>query len=239
MIFLWCALLFAGGDSERYKQNPPKGFVDLKDWIPSIQIESRYHGSDNFTEAPLPGYGVNRAWLRKEAATALRKVQNSLRKEGLGLLMYDTYRPRRATKAMMAWAKRTQQWNLIEDGYIAQRSRHNHGIAVDLTLVNLRTGQPLDMGTKWDEFSTDSHTANATGQALKNRLKLKKAMLAEGFTPYRKEWWHFNYRLSKTRARDVPYSCFEKPEGTWKAPKNWDQPGYVPPSAWQPKDCHP
>ena len=237
-MFVWFLLLWSGASSLLHN-TPPEKFASVKERIPTIHIDSRYHGTENFTGAPLPGYGVNDAWLRIEVIQALAKVQQTLATEGLGLLIYDAYRPQRATKAMMAWAKRTNQWNLIDDGYIATRSRHNHGVAVDLTLINLSTGEPLDMGTEWDEFSTASHTKNASGEALHNRLLLQKRMKEQGFTGYSKEWWHFNFSVSKTTARDIPYSCFEPKEGEWKAPPNWENEEYAPPRHWTATECLP
>lgn len=159
----------------------------------SIAVDMRYRGSNNFTSAPLPGYEANRAYLRREAAAALGRVQAALKREGLGLLVYDAYRPVRATDAMVAWTQRTGQESLVRDGYISDRSRHNLGVAIDLTLVQLSTGQPLDMGVAFDTFSSASHTANATGKVAANRQRFVAAMAREGFTNYDQEWWHFTY----------------------------------------------
>ncbi|HEU4698732.1 MAG TPA: M15 family metallopeptidase [Gemmatimonadales bacterium] len=168
----------------------------------SIRVESRYATANNFTGAPLPGYegGAGTALLRREAAAALARVQARLRPEGLGLLVWDGYRPVRATLAMVDWAERTGRADLL-DGYIARRSRHNMGVAVDLTLVDLASGQPLDMGTPFDTFDSTAHTANATGAVAANRQRLVRAMEAEGFTNYDQEWWHFTYPVE----RPVPF----------------------------------
>ncbi|MCB9743979.1 MAG: hypothetical protein H6741_28250 [Alphaproteobacteria bacterium] len=216
---------------------PPEGFVDLTARIPSIHIDVAYHRSDNFTGAPLPGYGVPGAWMLEEAGEALARVQDALAPEGLGLLVYDAYRPLRGTLGMVAWAQRTDQVHLLDNGYIARRSGHNHGHTIDLTLAKLGSGEALDMGTPWDTLTKASHTRNATGQALENRLKLKDAMEAQGFKNYSKEWWHFSMKLEGTRGRDVPYACFEAPEGAWEAPEGWEQPGYEMPQSWSPRAC--
>ena len=238
MYLFWLLFNFSSGSEPKdLVGQPPDGFVDVQEYIPTILVDSRYHSSENFTQAPLPGYGVNKAWLRKEVVLALQKVQYSLELQGLGLLIYDAYRPQRATKAMMAWAKRTDNWDLIKQGYIATRSRHNHGIAVDVTLVERNTGIPLDMGTEWDSFNTDSHTQNATGTALSNRMLLKKEMQKQGFTNYSKEWWHYSYRVENSRARDVPYSCFEAKENQWIEPKGWESKQYIPAQTWPQKQC--
>lgn len=178
--------------------------VDLASIDSTIRIDARYRDSGNFTGAPLPGYGANRLLLRREAASALRRVQVGLRDRGLGLLVWDAYRPVRATEAMVAWAARTGQENLLDDGYIARRSRHNLGVAIDLTLVDLATGKPLEMGTPYDTFAPEAHTANASGDVARSRALLVEAMEAEGFENYDQEWWHFSYPLEGAVPFDVP-----------------------------------
>jgi D-alanyl-D-alanine dipeptidase len=162
----------------------------------SIVVELRYATSNNFTGAPLPGYLANRAFLRREAAAALARVQRDLRLQGLGLKIFDAYRPVRATLAMVDWTQRVNRPDLLKDGYIASRSRHNLGLAVDLTLIELATGRELEMGTPFDTFSAAAHTANASGEAAVNRQRLKAAMEAEGFTNYDQEWWHYSFDVS-------------------------------------------
>ena len=166
--------------------------VDVQSLDSTIRVDARYAGSNNFTGASLPGYDAPRALLRREAARALARVQGRLRKQELSLLVYDGYRPVRATHAMVRWAERSGRRSLLNDGYIASRSRHNLGLAVDLTIVDLATGAPLDMGTPFDTFSESAHTANAEGRVLTNRRLLVRAMEAEGFRNYEKEWWHFS-----------------------------------------------
>lgn len=179
--------------------------IDVRALDTTIAVNDRYFGSDNFTGAPLPGYDADRAFLRKEAATALARVQRRLRRHHLGLLIYDAYRPVRATEAMVAWAERVgRKAELVDGGYIASRSRHNLGTTVDLTLIDLRTGRPLEMGTPFDTFSEAAHTANATGVAARNRKKLVEAMTAEGFQNYDQEWWHFTMHLPDEPRFDVP-----------------------------------
>jgi D-alanyl-D-alanine dipeptidase len=141
----------------------------------------------------LPGYEGNRAFLRREAARALAKVQDDLRTQGLSLKVFDAYRPVRATLAMVEWTRRVNRPDLLNDGYIASRSRHNLGLAIDLTLIEASTGRELEMGTPFDTFSLAAHTANATGAAALNRQILKDAMERRGFVNYDQEWWHFSY----------------------------------------------
>lgn len=159
----------------------------------SIRVDLRYRDSGNFTGTPLPGYAANRAYLRREAAAALGRVQQALKEDGLGLLVYDAYRPVRATEAMVAWTQRVGREALVTDGYISDRSRHNLGVAIDCTLVQLATGVSLDMGVPFDTFSADAHTVNATGTAAVNRQRFVAAMAKEGFANYEQEWWHFMF----------------------------------------------
>lgn len=223
----------------RFLRSPPEGFVDLRDAIPGISLEIRYHTPDNFTGAPVPGYGAPGAWLREEVAQALAAVQQSLAPGGLGLHVYDAYRPARATRAFVAWATRTDQVFLLNNGYIARRSGHNRGDTIDLTLVRLEGGAPLDMGTLWDVLDERSHTMRAQGEALANRLVLRDAMRSVGFHPYSKEWWHFSFELPGAKHRDVPYGCFEAEEGAWQPPAGWDEPGWEPAARWEPPEPPP
>jgi D-alanyl-D-alanine dipeptidase len=170
----------------------------------SIVVDLRYATSNNFTGAPLPGYLANRAYLRREAAAALARVQRSLRPQGLGIKIFDAYRPVRATLAMVDWTERVNRPDLLKDGYIASRSRHNLGLAIDLTLIELATGRELEMGTPFDTFSAAAHTANASGEAAANRQILKAAMEREGFVNYDQEWWHFSFNVPNPLRFDRP-----------------------------------
>jgi D-alanyl-D-alanine dipeptidase len=167
--------------------------VNIRSRDSTIRVAARYATSNNFTGKPLPGYQAPRALLRREAAVALARVQARLRSKGLGLLIYDGYRPVRASLAMADWAKRTGREDLLSQGYIARRSRHNLGLAVDLTLVELGTGVEVDMGTLFDTFAESAHTANAEGRVRENRQILVRVMKAEGFSNYDQEWWHFSF----------------------------------------------
>lgn len=169
--------------------------VDVRTVEAGIVVDMRYATANNFTGATLPGYGANRAYLRREAVVALARVQRGLRAQGLGLKVFDAYRPARATEAMVDWTKRANREDLLRDGYIASRSRHNLGLAIDLTLIELAGSTELDMGTPFDTFSAAAHTANASGQVARNREMLKGAMEREGFSNYDQEWWHFGFSV--------------------------------------------
>jgi zinc D-Ala-D-Ala dipeptidase len=150
--------------------------VDVRAVDSTIQVEARYATANNFTGAPLPGYNAPRALLRREAAAALARVQARLRTGDLGLRVFDGYRPVRATLAMVDWAERTGRRALLDSGYIARRSRHNLGVAVDLTLIDLVTGTEVPMGTPFDTFTEAAHTANAQGRVRRYRQILVRAM---------------------------------------------------------------
>lgn len=186
---------------------PPPGFVDLAELLPSARIVAGYHRADNFTAAPLPGYEAAGAWLEREAAVALVRASRSLASAGYRLVIYDAYRPRRASAEMVAWARRSGRHALLEDGWIAARSAHNRGLAVDIGLAD-DDGEILDMGSGWDQFDRRSYLRGVGGEALERRLKLREAMVGAGFVPYAREWWHFSYRSAEpSPARDSPYRC--------------------------------
>jgi D-alanyl-D-alanine dipeptidase len=210
--------------------------VDLCADHPGITCAIAYHTAENFTGAPLPGYGAPAAWMLTEPAAALQRAADALAARGLGLLVYDAYRPVRGTQAMVAWARRSGNEALLH-GYIASRSGHNHGHTVDLTLADLGTGEPFDMGCPFDTLDERARTRNAEGEVLARRLLLVETMKAQGFRNYSQEWWHFGFTLEGTTPRDVPYGCFEAGEGVWTAPDGWDRPGYLPPEGWDPTPC--
>jgi len=181
--------------------------VDVRRMDRSIRVELRYATENNFTGRRLPGYDARRALLHPASAEALARVQARLRGEGLGLKVFDAYRPVRATLAMVEWAERSDNVWVLDQGYVARQSGHNRGNTVDLTLVRLRGGREVDMGTPFDTFSEAAHTANASGEVLENRMLLKRAMEAEGFQNYDKEWWHYRLPVPDIPL-DVPLSCF-------------------------------
>lgn len=186
---------------------PAGTLVEVRSADPSIRVDVRYATPDNFTGAVLPGYERPLALLRPEAARALGRVQERLRPHGLGLTVFDAYRPVRATLGMVEWAERTGNEWVLEQGYVARRSGHNLGNTVDLTLVQLSDGRPLEMGTGYDVFTEAAHTANATGEVAANRRLLLDGMAAEGWLNYEKEWWHFRLPM-EAEPLDAPLRCF-------------------------------
>ena len=167
--------------------------VDVQRVDTSLVVDMRYATKNNFTGAVLPGYEANKAYLRDEAAAALALVNADLHQQGLGLKIFDAYRPVRATDAMVKWTETAHRPDLLRDGYIASRSRHNLGVAIDLTLIDWRTRAELAMGTRFDYFAPAAFTRNANGVVAKNRQLLRKVMERQGFVNYEKEWWHYSY----------------------------------------------
>jgi D-alanyl-D-alanine dipeptidase len=182
--------------------------VSLAAVAPDVELDLRYAGPDNFVGAAVDGYERPVCLLTEPAARALAGLQRDLAAEGLGLRVYDCYRPRRAVAHFARWARdpdertkaayypRVAKSALFAEGYVAERSGHSRGSTVDATLVARReggAGEPLDMGTPFDLFDPRSHTDSpevAPAQRA-NRHRLRDAMLQRGFRPYPLEWWHF------------------------------------------------
>jgi zinc D-Ala-D-Ala dipeptidase len=180
------------------------GLVDVHRFAPSIRVRLSYRTKHNETGAPLPGYCENWALMHERAAFTLGQVQRYLRRKGLGLLILDAYRPVRATEALVRWAERTGRGGAVGT-YIARRSRHNTGSAVDITLVRFRDGKRLRLGGF--ALGPSSHTYNAGGRILRNRLTLKSAMERFGFSAYLNEWWHFEHSIRPNRYLDLTLGC--------------------------------
>lgn len=187
----------------------PDGFVDLSAIAPEIRVELRYHGSENFVGAPIDGYEKPRCLMTRPAAQALAKVQAELKAFGLGLKIFDAYRPQRAVNHFVRWAGDAKDQKmkiryypgiakekLIPEGYIAPKSGHSRGSTVDVTLLSLQTGEELDMGTPWDHFGPESwpvSSAVAIPQRA-HRMLLLTLMTRHGFLPLKEEWWHFTLK---------------------------------------------
>ena len=180
---------------------------DVHDFAPGIRVDLAYRTRRNLTGRRLPGYCANRALMLAPAARDLARAQRWLRRRGLGLLILDSYRPARASQALVRWAERSGRSDLVGT-YIARRSRHNTGGAVDITLVRLRDGKRLRMGSGYDELGPRAHTLNARGRVLHNRLTLRRALERFGFADYWREWWHFEHRSALgAPLLDRPIGC--------------------------------
>jgi D-alanyl-D-alanine dipeptidase len=184
----------------------PDGFVDAARVVPGLRVEMRYTTAHNFVGQPIDGYEAPVCVLTQQAADALARVQADLAPRGLGLKVYDCYRPQRAVAHFARWAAdlsdqstkaefypNVDKTRLFELGYIAERSGHSRGSTVDLTIINLTTGAEIDMGTPFDLFDTRSWPTDETvsAEARANRLMLQSLMRTHGFRSLREEWWHF------------------------------------------------
>lgn len=181
----------------------PNDLVELIKLEPRLALDIRYATTNNFVGSVF--YTQPRAFLQRPAAEAVSRVEQRLRPLGLGLLIHDAYRPWSVTK--MFWdATPAEMKDFVANP--ASGSRHNRGCAVDLSLVDLGTGQPIQMVSGYDEFSTRAFPGYPGGTSRQrwNRDRLRTAMEAEGFAVYRYEWWHFDYRdWQKYRLGNVPF----------------------------------
>lgn len=182
------------------------GLEDVRRFAPGIGLDPRYAGPRNLTGRRLPGYCRPWALLGRSVARDLARVQRRLRRRGYGLLIYDAYRPARASRALVRWARRNGRGELV-GSYLARRSDHNRGGAVDLTLIRYRDRRRLRMGSRYDDLSRRANTRNARGRVLRNRLRLVAAMERFGFSNYEREWWHFDHPAGGPRYLDLALGC--------------------------------
>jgi zinc D-Ala-D-Ala dipeptidase len=165
-----------------------KTMVELKPLMPGLIYDLHYATADNFVKRPVYPVRTDVTFLRSPAAKALQKVQSELQHKGLGLKIFDAYRPYSVT---------VKFWELIKDErYVANPAKgsgHNRGLAVDLTIVDLKTGVELDMGTGFDNFTDSAHHTftQLPITVLQNRKLLKEVMLKHGFNLLETEWWHY------------------------------------------------
>ena len=178
--------------------------VELKSIIPTIRYDFKYAGRNNFVGKRMYPSGLKTTFLRIPAAKALIPVQDKLRKEGLGLKIFDAYRPYSVTCAF---------WKLMQDErYVANPAKgsgHNRGIAIDLTVIDLNSGKELEMGTDFDDFSDKAHHTytQLPQHILNNRRKLKKIMEDAGFISFETEWWHYSWTNDKNYpVMDIPFN---------------------------------
>jgi len=184
----------------------PSGFVLLADYVPHIIQEIRYFSTYNFIGERIDGYEEPCALLTKEAARALKSVSNEFAVQGLRLKVFDAYRPARAVRQFVLWGIEDQdirmkpyfypdlqKQELFSGGYIAKKSSHSRGSAIDLTLLNMETGKEIDMGGPFDFFGELSHPdfKGITDEQFENRMNLQRVMTRNGFAPIDCEWWHF------------------------------------------------
>ena len=182
------------------------GFVVLSDYVRYSVQEIRYHSSYNFIGERIDGYEEPCALITLEAARALKAAGNEFFVMGYQLKIFDAYRPATAVRHFVLWGIEDQdlrmkpffypdleKQELFSKGYIAKQSSHSRGSAIDLTLLDMKTGKEVDMGSPFDFFSEISHPdyKGITPEQYDNRMLLRKVMMRHGFEPYDCEWWHF------------------------------------------------
>ena len=199
----------------------PSGFVVLADHVPGIVQEIRYHSTYNFIGDRIDCYEEPVALCTVEAARALKAVANEMNVFGYRLKVFDAYRPAGAVRQFVLWGIEDtdirmkpyfypdlNKTELFEKGYVASRSSHSRGSTVDLTLLDMKTGKEVDMGSPFDLFSEVSHPdyRGITDEQYENRMLLQGVMVRNGFEPIDCEWWHFTLK-------DEPYpdTYFEFP----------------------------
>ncbi len=186
---LFAATAFADGPPVEPGPFLKSDLVELKALDSTFKLDIRYATKNNFLGRPV--YPEARAFLQRPAAEALARANQALKKKGLGLMIFDGYRPWSVTKIF--WDETpAEKREFVADP--AKGSRHNRGCAVDLTLFDLKSGKPLPMPSDYDEMNEKSHPDYSGGDpaARVNRDTLRKAMEAEGFSIYPNEWWHFD-----------------------------------------------
>lgn len=190
-----CLILFTGAFAQ---SSPPKEnnkreahLVELITLDNTIKLDIRYATDDNFVGRAV--YPEGRAFLQKPAAKAVVNVHRKLKKKGLGLVIFDGYRP---------WAITKLFWDVVPEDkrkFVAdpaKGSKHNRGCAVDLSIYDLRTGKLLEMPSGYDEFTERASPDYAGGTDIQraNRDMLRELMEGEAFTVNPNEWWHFDYK---------------------------------------------
>jgi zinc D-Ala-D-Ala dipeptidase len=193
---------------KQVKDDSTKQMVELKSAIPGLVYDLRYAGANNFVHRRMYPENTTTTFLRLPVVEALAKVQAELNEQRMGLKIFDAYRPYSVTKKF---------WELIKDErYVANPAKgsgHNRGIAVDLTIVRLKTGAELDMGTGFDNFSdTAHHDFQHLHQDIKgNRLLLKTLMEKYGFKALDTEWWHYYWPENRFELLDIDFKKLKSP----------------------------
>ena len=188
------------------KELDSSNFVSIQN-IPNITLDIRYFTEYNFVGSRVDGYEAPKALLTKEAYEKLLCANKQFNDLGYGIIVYDTYRPMKAVRHFVRWAKDVNDTkmknifypdvdkkDLFKLDYISDKSSHSRGSTIDLTLFDLNTKEELDMGSPFDFFSEISHsdyTKGLTNKQIENRKLLKEIMINNGFKPLYSEWWHF------------------------------------------------
>lgn len=183
------------------KAHPGTRLVEIKKYIPDIALDIRYATTNNFMQHKM--YDEARAFARLPVVLALKQVQADLKKKGLGLKIFDGYRPYAITVKFYEQARDT---NFVADP--RKGSKHNRGCALDLTVIDLKTGKELEMPTGFDSFQKRAYSTymDLPKIEINNRAILKAAMEAHGFHEIPTEWWHFDFNgWEKYPLLDIPF----------------------------------
>jgi D-alanyl-D-alanine dipeptidase len=187
---------------QQIKAQPSTRLVEIKKYIPGIVLDIRYATNNNFTHHQM--YKEAKAFARLPVVLALKDVESDLRTRGLGIKIYDAYRPYAITVKFYEIARDT---NFVADP--RKGSKHNRGCAIDMSLIDLKTSKELDMPTGFDSFSKKAaaNYPDLPKQEIANRELLKSVMSAHGFTVVPSEWWHYDFNgWSKYPLLDIPFS---------------------------------
>ncbi len=216
LIFLFCWInanafaqnpygLVVISDYQAYKEtvkvNKENQLVEIKKAIPSVVLDIRYATKNNFMEQVM--YNQARAFARKPVVDQLKNIQAILKTKGMGLKIYDAYRPYAIT---VAFYQKASDKNFVANP--AKGSKHNRGCAIDLSLVDLKSGKELPMPTPYDSFSLAAAPdfLNLPPEVIKNRNFLIATMEANGFKVIANEWWHFDFNgWQNFDLMDIPF----------------------------------
>jgi zinc D-Ala-D-Ala dipeptidase len=188
------------------KTAPQKELIDLEKFVPGLVLDIRYATTNNFTGTQI--YNLAKAYARRPVAEALLKIQNELKPKGLGIKIFDGYRPYKATVKFYEVYKDT---TYVASPY--RGSRHNRGCALDLTIIDLKSGEELKMPTEYDSFKKEAWPSTPIKDPviLANRSLLIKVMEKHGFKVNSSEWWHFDFVGWKNyEVMDIDFEQLEK-----------------------------
>jgi D-alanyl-D-alanine dipeptidase len=187
------------------KANPETRLVEIKQYVPGIVLDIRYATTNNFTHQRM--YKQAKAFARLPVVLALKDVEADLKERGLGIKIFDAYRPYAIT---VKFYETTPDTNFVADP--RKGSKHNRGCALDLSLVDLKTGKELDMPTGFDSFSKKAaaNYADLPKQVTDNRELLKTVMQAHGFKVISTEWWHYDFDgWENYSLLDIPFTSIK------------------------------
>ena len=192
----------AGIDQQMALPTLPAGWIDLALADSTLKLDIRYATDNNFVSEAM--YKCGRCLLRSEAAAKILQLQRALKSSGLGLKLFDCYRPASVQRLL---------WDKVPDArYVtppAKGSMHNRGVAVDVTLIDLDSGDELDMGTGYDFFGKEAyHDYTGHDSTIhQNRTLLKEQMKSIDFRHIRTEWWHYSYTQGSFEISDYEWDC--------------------------------